>query len=223
MRAMILAAGRGERMRPLTDTTPKPLLKVAGKPLIEFHVERLVAAGIREIVINLSWKGAMIREALGTGAQFGVRLLYSDEGEVALETGGGVFKALSQLGTEPFLVVSGDIFTDFDFATLATRLAPTDTGHFVLVPNPDFHTRGDFGLSSGRCTDAEGKRYTYANIAVLRPEFLAPCEGGRFPLGPLMYDWIRKGRVSGELYEGRWRNVGTPEQLAALDREITAA
>jgi MurNAc alpha-1-phosphate uridylyltransferase len=220
MRAMILAAGRGERMRPLTDALPKPLLKVGGKPLIQYHVEALAAAGVREIVVNLAWKGAMIRDTLGDGAAFGIRILYSDEGDAALETGGGIFKALPMLGVEPFLVVSADIWTDLDLGRVATRLAARDVAYFVLAPNPDFHTRGDFVLADGRLSDGEGPRYTYANIGMFRPEFFGACAPGKFPLGPLMYEWIRKGRVGGELYEGRWRNLGTPEQLAELNREL---
>lgn len=222
MRAMILAAGRGERMRPLTDTVPKPLLSAGGKPLIEYHLAALRSAGITDIVINLAWRGAMIRDALGEGARFGTRLQYSDEGDAALETGGGVFKALPLLGPEPFLVVSADVWTDYPLAGCIDRLAGADVAHFVLVPNPDFHERGDFGLSDGRVTDAAGPRCTYANIGIFRPEFFAGCQGGRFALAPLMFEWIRKGRVSGELYSGRWRNVGTPAQLAALDAELTA-
>ncbi len=223
MRAMILAAGRGERMRPLTDETPKPLLKVGGKSLIQRHIEALAAAGVREVVINLAWKGEIIREALGEGAAFGVRIEYSDEGDAALETGGGVFKALPLLGAEPFLVVSGDIWTDFNFATCVEQLAANDVAHLVLAPNPSFHEKGDFCLDGGRLTDQGRPRHTYANIGVFRPAFFADCTPGKFPLGPLMYDWIRKGRVSGELYEGRWRNVGTPMQLAELDRELKFA
>jgi MurNAc alpha-1-phosphate uridylyltransferase len=222
---MILAAGRGERMRPLTDALPKPLLPVAGKPLIEYHIEALAAAGMREIVINLAWKGAMIRAALGDGARFGVRIQYSDEGDAALETGGGVFNALPLLGTAPFVVVSGDIWTDYPLSNAATLLADGDVAHFVVVPNPDFHLRGDFGLADGRLTAqddlAKGDRYTYANIGVVRPEFFAGCQPGCFALAPLMYEWIAKGRVSGELYTGRWHNVGTPAQLRALDSELS--
>lgn len=220
MRAMILAAGRGERMRPLTDATAKPLLEVGGKSLVQRHIEALASAGMREIVINLAWKGAMIREACGDGARFGVRILYSDEGDAALETGGGVFKALPMLGVEPFVVVSGDVWTDFDFRTCIDRLAARDVAHFVVAPNPSFHQKGDFGLVDSRLTDAEGPRYTYANIGVFRPEFFGGCTAGKFPLAPLMYEWIRKGRASGELYQGPWRNIGTPEQLAELDAEL---
>jgi MurNAc alpha-1-phosphate uridylyltransferase len=225
MRAMILAAGRGERMRPLTDHTPKPLLRVAGKPIIQYHIEALAAEGVRDIVINLAWLGGQLRGALGNGAQFGVHIEYSDEGDAALETGGGVFKALPLLGKDPFIVVSGDVWTAYPLGQLldpcVKKLSSADIAHFVVVPNPDFHARGDFGLLDGRLVD-EGERYTYANIGVLRPEFFAGCQPGRFPLAPLMFDWIRKGRVSGELYRGGWHNVGTPQQLAQIDQEASA-
>lgn len=223
MRAMILAAGRGERMRPLTDATPKPLLEVAGKPLIRYHVENLAHAGVRDIVVNLAWKGAMIREALGDGAALGVRIHYSEEGEQALETGGGVLQALPLLGPGPFLVLSADLWTDYPLASCAARLADADVAHLVLVPNPDFHVRGDFGLRAGRLVEDDGPRYTYANIGVFRAEFFSGRSPGRFPLAPLMREWIGRRKVSGELYEGRWWNVGTPAQLAALDRALRGA
>lgn len=225
MRAMILAAGRGERMRPLTDRTPKPLLPVAGKPMIQYHIEALAAAGVREIVINLAWLGQQIRAAIGEGSQFGVRIHYSDEGDAALETGGGVFKALPLLagpsGADPFVVVSGDVWTEYPLQDVQAKLSNADMAHFVVVPNPDFHARGDFGLLDGRLTDS-GERYTYANIGVMRPEFFAGCQAGKFPLAPLMFEWIRKGRVSGELYRGVWHNVGTPQQLQQIDQEASA-
>lgn len=225
MRAMILAAGRGERMRPLTDRTPKPLLAVAGKPMIQYHIEALAAAGIDDIVINLAWLGEQLRAALGNGSQFGVRIEYSDEGDTALETGGGVFKALPLLGKEAFVVVSGDVWTEYPLGDLIDqrmkKLSSADVAHFVLVPNPGFHARGDFGLADGRLVDG-GDRYTYANIGVFRPEFFAQCQPGRFPLAPLMYQWIRQGRVSGELYRGAWHNVGTPQQLQQIDQEASA-
>jgi MurNAc alpha-1-phosphate uridylyltransferase len=225
MRAMILAAGRGERMRPLTDRTPKPLLPVAGKPMIQYHLEALAAAGIRDIVINLAWLGQQIRASIGDGSQFGVRVQYSDEGDAALETGGGVFQALPFLagpsGTDSFVVVSGDVWTEYPLGDVITKLAAADMAHFVLVPNPDFHARGDFGLADGRLTDS-GERYTYANIGVLHPEFFAGCQPGKFPLAPLMFDWIRKNRVSGELFRGVWHNVGTPQQLQQIDQEASA-
>lgn len=222
MRAMILAAGRGERMRPLTDTRPKPLLEVGGKPLIQYHLEALARAGIRDIVINLAWQGELIRRALGEGERFGVRIRYSEEPEGALETGGGILAALPLLGPDPFLVISGDIWTEFPLASCIERLASADVAHFVLVPNPDFRVAGDFGLESGRLLD-RAPRHTYANIGVLRAEFFAGRPAGRFALAPLMFQWIRQGRVSGELYRGRWHNLGTPKQLTQLDAELRAA
>jgi MurNAc alpha-1-phosphate uridylyltransferase len=225
MRAMILAAGRGERMRPLTDRTPKPLLTVLGKPLIQYHIEALAAAGVRDIVINLAWLGQQIRAALGEGSHLGVRIHYSDEGDAALETGGGVFKALPLLagasGEEPFIVVSGDVWTEYPLADSVKKLSASDVAHFVLVPNPDFHTQGDFGLDGTRLTDS-GERYTYANVGVFRPEFFAGSQPGPFPLAPLMFDWIRRQRVSGELYRGVWHNIGTPQQLQQVDQEASA-
>jgi N-acetyl-alpha-D-muramate 1-phosphate uridylyltransferase len=221
MRAMILAAGRGERMRPLTDARPKPLLEVGGKPLIHYHIEALARAGIKDIVINLAWLGELVRRALGGGERFGVQIRYSDEPEGALETGGGILAALPLLGPGPFLVLSGDIWSEFPLASCIDRLAGGDVAHFVVVPNPVFRTQGDFGLESGRLFD-RAPRYTYANIGVLRPDFFAGREPGRFALAPLMFEWIRQGRVSGELYRGRWHNLGTPAQLAQLDAELRA-
>lgn len=225
MRAMILAAGRGERMRPLTDRTPKPLLSVAGKPMIQYHIEALAEAGVRELVINLAWLGQQIRSAIGDGSRFGVHVHYSDEGDAALETGGGVFKALPLLagpsGSDPFVVVSGDVWTEYPLGEVFAKLSADDMAHFVVVPNPDFHVSGDFGLANGRLTDS-GERYTYANIGVLRPGFFAGCQPGKFPLAPLMFDWIRRNRVSGELFTGAWHNVGTPQQLQRIDQEASA-
>ena len=222
MHAMILAAGRGERMRPLTDTQPKPLLEVGGKSLIQYHVEALARAGIKDVVINLAWHGELIRRALGTGERFGVQICYSDEPENALETGGGILAALPMLGSGPFLVVSADIWSEFPLASCIDRLASADVAHFVLVPNPAFHAQGDFGLEEGRLAD-RAPRYTYANIGVLRPEFFAERQPGRFALAPLMFEWVRQGRVSGELFRGRWHNLGTPAQLAQLDAELRAS
>lgn len=221
MRAMILAAGRGERMRPLTDSRPKPLLEVGGKPLIQYHLEALARAGIKHIVINLAWQGELIRGALGGGERYGVQISYSDEPEGALETGGGILAALPLLGPGPFLVISGDIWSEFPLDSCIGRLAHADVAHFVLVPNPDFHAQGDFGIKSGRLLD-RAPRYTYGNIGVLRPDFFAGRQPGRFALAPLMFEWIRQGRVSGELYRGRWHNLGTPAQLADLDVQLRA-
>jgi len=219
MKAMILAAGRGERMRPLTDTVPKPLLPVAGKPLIQFHIDALAAGGVRDIVINLAWLGSKIRDALGDGSASGVRIQYSDEGDAALETGGGIVNALPLLGDRPFIVVSGDVWSDYPLEQLLTRLQPSDLAHFAMVSNPEYHRRGDFGVRDGRVVD-DGERLTYANIGVFRPEFFAGSPAGKFPLAPLMRERIHAGRVSGEIYAGRWFNIGTPAQLAELDTSL---
>lgn len=218
MKAMVLAAGRGERMRPLTDTTPKPLLPVAGKPLIGWHLEALARAGIREVVVNLSWLGDRIRAALGDGAAYGVSITWSDEGPVALETGGGIFRALAHLGPEPFLVVNGDTWTDVDFASL--RVDAGADARLVLVPNPAHHPRGDFGLDGDRVVERDTDRFTFSGIAVYRPAFFAGCEDGRFPLLPLLKRSIAAGRLGGQVHRGRWIDVGTPERLAALDAEL---
>jgi MurNAc alpha-1-phosphate uridylyltransferase len=215
---MILAAGRGERMRPLTDTTPKPLLRVRGKPLIERHLERLAAAGLVEVVINLAWLGPMIRATLGDGSRFGVTIRYSEESPQALEPAGGIFRALPLLGAEPFLVVNGDILTDYPFAQLT--LAEGRDAHLVLVPNPPQHPRGDFGLVEGAAVAAAAERFTYSGIAVLRPEFFAGCEDGTFPLKPLLLRAMAAGRCSAELYRGGWEDVGTPARLEALNRPM---
>ena len=220
MKAMVLAAGRGERMRPLTDSVPKPLLAVGGQPLIARHMQALSRAGIREVVVNLSWLGGQIRAALGDGAAFGLSIRYSEEGPVPLETGGGVFRALPLLGPGPFVVVSGDIWTDYDFSRIA--IAPDALGQLVLVPNPPHHLQGDFGLQQGRVVDAE-PRFNYGNIGIYRPEFFAGCTDGRFALVQPLRRAIAAGRLDGELYRGAWENIGTPAQLAALDARLRQA
>ena len=218
MKAFVLAAGRGERMRPLTDHTPKPLLPVAGKPLIEWHLERLAAAGFREVVINLGWLGARIPEVLGDGRRWDLRLRYSDEGWPALETGGGLFRALPLLGAEPFLLVNGDVWCDADFAALAARgLRAAELAHLLLVANPPQHPRGDFALGAdGRVTEGE-PRLTYSGIGLLHPRLFEGCSDGAVPLAPLLRSAMAAGAVSGDRHEGRWVDVGTPERLAALE------
>ena len=224
--AILLAAGRGERMRPLTDNLPKPLLAVGGKPLIEWQLERLAAAGFDDIVVNHSHFGALIENALGDGGRFGVRLRYSRE-EAALETAGGVAQALTLLGADPVLVVSADIHTDFDYASLVPRIAeirrdPAATvAHFILVDNPPWHPGGDMGLAGGRVTRA-AERLTYGNISVFHPEiFRAIAPGTWLRIFPWAYELVDSGRVSGEHFRGGWDNVGTPEQLEALDRRLS--
>jgi MurNAc alpha-1-phosphate uridylyltransferase len=218
MKAMLLAAGRGERMRPLTDATPKPLLPVAGRPLVAWHLSRLAAAGVRDVVINLSWLGEQIAAALGDGAAHGVRIHYSREPWPALETGGGIRQALPLLGDEPFLLVNGDVYTDVDFGAL--RLAPGDLAQLVLVPNPPHHPKGDFHLAAGRITAEQGERLTYSGIAMLHPALLAGAEPGRFPLLPWLLEAREAGRLGGQRHDGLWIDVGTPERLADLDDRL---
>jgi len=213
--AMILAAGRGERLRPMTDTTPKPLLRVRGQPLIERHVMGLVRAGVERIVINLSWLGARISEYLGDGARYGVAIVYSDEQPHALETAGGIVRALPHLGAAPFAVVNGDIYTDFPFETLG--LAPDRDAHLVLVPNPPQHLRGDFGLEQGMALADAASRYTFSGIAMYRGAFFAGCADGVRPLKPMLVRCMAVKRCSAELYTGAWEDVGTPERLQALN------
>ncbi|WP_199065258.1 N-acetylmuramate alpha-1-phosphate uridylyltransferase MurU [Chitinimonas sp. BJB300] len=218
MRAMILAAGRGERMRPLTDTTPKPLLDVGGTPLIGWHLRKLAAAGIRDVVINHAWLGEQIEAALGNGAAYGLRIVYSAEG-TALETAGGVAKALPLLGESPFILLSADIYTDFPYERLvaaAKRLAetPQQLAHLVLAPTNRYQL--DFNLDEQGLVRSEGApSYTYANLAVLKPELVASISAGQTAkLGPLLHTFAAQGRISGEAYDGAWLNVGSPADLA---------
>jgi len=218
MKAMILAAGRGERMRPLTNTTPKPLLLLRGKPVAVWVIERLARAGIRQMIVNHAHLGAKIEQALGDGRDFGVEIRYSAEAE-ALETGGGIANALPLLGAEPFVVVNGDIYCDFDFSRLRRRSLDTRLAHLVLVPNPPHNAAGDFALS-GADVAVEGEpRNTFSGIALYRPELFAGIErGAKAKLAPLLTGAIRQGRISGELHRGIWHDIGTPERLAALNR-----
>lgn len=225
MRAIILAAGAGERMRPLTDTLPKPLLRAGGRALIEWQVVRLAAAGIRDLVINHSRRGEMIEEALGDGSRLGVHLAYSHEAR-ALETAGGIVQALPLLGREPFLAVSADIHTDFDYARLipvaaAIAADPRErAAHFVLVDNPPYHPEGDMGLADGFVTRT-GPKLTYGNIAIWHPMLFAPLPADEsVKLFPWAYGFVDEGRVTGEHFAGSWDNVGTPAQLEALDRRL---
>jgi len=213
--AMILAAGRGERLRPMTDTTPKPLLKVRGQPLIERHVIGLARAGMPHIVINLAWLGSQIRDYLGDGARYGATITYSDEQPRALETAGGIIRALPQLAPGPFAVVNGDILTDFPLESLG--VAPGRDAHLVLVPNPPQHPAGDFGLEQGLAQSAASVRYTFSGIAVYRCAFFAGCADGVQPLKPLLLRSMVAHLCSAELYTGVWEDVGTPERLQALN------
>lgn len=216
--AMILAAGRGERMRPLTDQTPKPLLDVGGRPLIQWHLHRLARAGIRRIVINLGWKGEQIRAALGDGREFGVEISYSDEGFPALETGGGIFRALPLLGTGPFLVVNGDVWSDLELGSL--RCPSGSLAHLVMVANPDHNPDGDFRLEGNRvCSHGVGAK-TFSGIGLYRPALFSNCQPGRFSLAPLLERAISEGKVTGEMHGGIWLDVGAPERLAWLRQDL---
>ncbi len=222
---MILAAGRGERMRPLTDHTPKPLLQAGGKPLIVWHIERLVRAGIADLVINHAHLGLQIEQALGDGSRFGARIRYSDEG-TALETAGGIAFALHLLGDQPFAVVNGDIWCDYDFARMPALAAQMqrsqDNLHLVLVDNPEHHPNGDFGLHGARVTDT-APRLTFSGIGLYRPELFAHiARGTRAPLAPLLREQIAAGKAGGEHHRGLWIDVGTPQRLDELDKRLRA-
>jgi MurNAc alpha-1-phosphate uridylyltransferase len=225
MKAMILAAGRGERMRPLTDRTPKPLLPVAGKPLVVWHLERLACAGFRDIVINHAHLGDQIEALLGTGDAWGLHIEYSAEPQGALETAGGIANALPLLGGDPFLVVNGDIHCDWDF----TRAhAPDQLAHLILVDNPAHHPAGDFTLTAGKVgaggTAAHAPKLTYSGIGIYHPELFAGIERGQpAKLAPLLHAAIAARRISGEHHQGRWVDVGTPERLALLDSGLRHA
>lgn len=217
MRAMILAAGRGERLRPLTDTVPKALVEVGGKPLIVHAIERLRAAGIRELVVNLAWLGERIRERLGDGSAFDAAITYSDEDDAALETAGGIVNALPLLGDEPFWVVNADILCDYPFD--GPVLAPDDLAHLVLVDNPVYRAGGDFSLEAGRLRPPGRDTFTFAGIGLYRPEFFAGETVARKPLLPLLQRRIAEDRVSAECYGGQWHDIGTRERLAVARRE----
>lgn len=223
MKAMILAAGRGERMRPLTDHRPKPLLRAGGKALIEYHLEALQCSGFESVIINHAWLGEQFAEVLGYGERYGLHIEYSAEGERALETAGGILHALPKLGDAPFLVVNGDIWTDMDFSQLPEE--PAGLMHMVLVNNPRHHPAGDFSLDdAGYVIDLPG--LTFSGIAVYRPEFFQAAasiaNGPVQPLAPLIRHWIAQQKVTGEHFQGRWADIGTPSRLAELDKQLTS-
>jgi len=224
MRAMILAAGRGERMRPLTDSCPKPLLRVGGKALIEWHLERLARTGFRQIVINHAHLGSMLEQALGDGSRWGLNIAWSREAD-ALETAGGIAQALPLLGSDPFLVVNGDIWCDFDFGrarTIAAQMLAGDLDAWcVLVDNPPQHPRGDFGLDSGRLLAEASRRFTFSGIGVYRPSLFGRLVRGQpAPLAPLLREAITRGAAGAERHAGRWVDVGTPQRLTELDAQL---
>jgi len=220
--AMILAAGRGERMRPLTDSKPKPLLNVGGKSLIERHIAKLAAAGFKRIVVNHAHLGNQIQAALGDGARWGVEICFSAEID-ALETAGGIANALGLIAVDAFAVVNSDVYSDYDYGRLraaTARLAndPNSIAHLVLVGNPEHHSQGDFVLDDGRVVAASADKLTFSGIAAYRREmFAAVSPGEKLPLAPLIQEQIRAGRVSGEHYAGRWVDIGTPQRLASLN------
>ena len=215
MRAMILAAGRGERLRPLTDRIPKSLVQVRGESLLERHLNNVRAAGITDVVINLGWLGERIVERIERGERYGLDVSYSDERGDVLETGGGIHKALPKLGQEPFLVINADVYTDMPVP--AVELAENHLGHLVLVPTPDYRPHGDFGIEDGLVRNVDAPPYTFSGVAIYRPEMFADCEAGRFPLAPLLREAADAGCLAGSVFEGLWADVGTPERLAALN------
>jgi MurNAc alpha-1-phosphate uridylyltransferase len=214
MRAMILAAGRGERLRPLTDSVPKPLIQVAGKPLIEHLIQALGNAGFREIVINQGHLGAQLPETLGDGSRWNLRIHWSDEQPEALDTGGGIYKALPLLGSSPFLVVNGDVWTDYPFSRL--RAVKCDRAHLVMVNNPPQHPQGDFALLNARLKPEGEDKLTFSGIAVYHPRLFDNCDGGKFSVVPLLKNAMVNRLVTGEIYSGRWDDIGTIERLESI-------
>ncbi len=221
MKAMILAAGRGDRMRPLTDQTPKPLLKVGGKPLIVWHIENLKNAGFDDIVINIAWLGDQIPTALGDGSKFGVNLHYSDEQkEGALETAGGIIKALPLLNSEPFLVVNGDVWCSYPYSNIH-RLKKGDLAHLVLVNNPEHNPKGDFALIDSRVIEKGSEKFTFSGIGFYHPDLFNDLTQGKRPLAPLLREKMRENQISGEYFTGDWRDIGTPERLEVLNQTLS--
>jgi N-acetyl-alpha-D-muramate 1-phosphate uridylyltransferase len=228
MKAMILAAGLGHRMRPLTDHTPKPMLAVGGKPLLQHHLENLAAANITQVVINLAYLGEKIRDFVGDGSRFGLPVSYSQEPE-PLETGGALLKALPLLGDEPFLLINGDVWCDVNLAAFTHKTLNDDClGHLLLVPNPSFHPQGDFALSDSGLlisdpTKTHPVRHTFAGISLLRPSIIRhyPQQRPKFPLGEVLFHSIDNQQLSAELHRGNWCDVGTPERLTALDQRLS--
>jgi MurNAc alpha-1-phosphate uridylyltransferase len=220
MRAMILAAGRGERLRPLTDTLPKPLVDIDGLPLIEWHLGRLAGAGFREIVINQGHLGDLLRETVGDGSRWGVTIHWSDEQPEALETGGGIFQALPVLGPTPFLVVNGDVWTDYPFSRL--RAVKCDWAHLLMVDNPAHNPNGDFALTAGRLRTTGAKRLTFSGIGVYHPRLFEGCSAGKFSVVPLLRRAMEEHLVTGEHYLGAWDDIGTVERLEALRTQRAA-
>lgn len=220
MRAMILAAGLGERMRPLTDDKPKPLLEIDGKPLLQYQIEKLVHAGIRDIVINHAVMGDQIEDFFGSGRQLGANIIYSAEGNTPLETGGGIFRALPFLGDGPFIVSNADIWTDYSFQNLPKTLQ--GLAHLILVNNPDHNLNGDFAIQDGYASNQSGDvaRYTFSGIGLYRHELFRHCSGGTFPLAPVIRRAVDQHQVTAEIYQGLWLDIGTPERLQTVSQLV---
>lgn len=216
MIAMILAAGRGERLKPLTDTTPKALVEVRGQSLLEWHLEKMHDAGIRDVVINLGWLGEKIVERVGSGSGYGLSVVFSPEGDNVLETGGGIHNALPLLGDNPFLVMNADIYTDMPIPKI--KLEDQSMGHLVLVPTPDYRDHGDFDLDGGIVRNGDSPALTFSGVSVYRPEFFDACEPGRFSIVPMLRRAADARQIQGSLYEGQWADIGTTERLATLNQ-----
>lgn len=219
MKAFILAAGRGERLKPLTDTTPKPLIKVGQHRLIEYHLYNLAAAGIEDVIINISWLGKQIQETLGDGEKYKLNISYSDEGEEVLETAGGIINALAMLGNDPFIVINGDIWSDFDLRRLINKEITSEV-HLVLVDNPDNHPQGDFGLDNGMVCNEAAVMYTYSGIGIYTASFFDGLKTEKLSLSPILRSKIQKQLVSGEYYDGKWTDAGRIERLEKLAEQL---
>jgi MurNAc alpha-1-phosphate uridylyltransferase len=214
---MILAAGRGERMRPLTDELPKPLLKAGPHCLIEYHLYQLAEAGFSEVVINVAWLGQKIIDTIGNGERYGLQIHYSNEGEQALETAGGIFQALTLLGEQPFVVINGDVWSDYPYAELKD-FEPSGLAHLVLVNNPEHNPQGDFAIEHNRVLNQGEQKFTFSGIGVYRADFFAGMSQGKAPLAPMLRAAIERGQVSGEIYRGHWLDIGTPQRLRQLEQ-----
>ncbi|HAS15322.1 MAG TPA: mannose-1-phosphate guanylyltransferase [Idiomarina abyssalis] len=220
MRAMILAAGRGSRMRPLTDNQPKPLLPIAGKPLLAYHLEKLAQAGVNEVVINHAWHGEQIENFVGDGSRWGLQVSFSAEPEGGLETAGGIIKALPLLGDEPFWVINGDIWTDWDYRDLPTQLEKEQLAHLIMVKNPAHHPEGDFALENGLLVNDGSERKTFSGIGLYRKELLEPYPQGKQPLKTFFDRAINQSRLAASYWDGHWTDVGTPERLHQLNQQL---
>jgi len=215
MKAMILAAGRGERMRPLTDATPKPLLMAGSKRLIEYHLYNLATAGFKDVVINVAWLGQQIIDTIGSGEKYNLNIVYTNEGDQALETGGGIYNALPLLGSEPFLVVNGDVWTDYPFKKLYD-FPLKEKAHLVLVNNPEHHPEGDFSILENRLTEGGVEKFTFSGIGVYSADFFINHSQQKYPLAPMIRKYISENNISGELYTGKWMDIGTEQRLQEL-------